>query len=232
MDLKTILNNVLGQSGFLQKGGFSTSADPDDIQMVAIANRTAYEIMNYFLWSNLRTQAQINMQSGQSRYQLPPDYQDFVPDSAWETEGERQVEWPVPDGRWFLYKFTSYSDGGTYRVKKYGNEIEIHDANTDEAFNYEYISKWVVVDEQGARKELFTADSDTFLLDDQLLILGIQAHWQQAKLMPSYTEHFGNYQRKMHEAIGRDSSGSKIGGVCGYGNWIKSRSPYYPLYRK
>jgi len=120
MDLKNILNNVLAQSGFLERGSFTTSADPDDKQMIAIANRVAYEIMNYFAWTDLRTASQINILPGQSRYQLPGDYQDLVPNSAWESEGERQVEWPVPDGRWYMYKYTAYSAGGTYRIRKYG----------------------------------------------------------------------------------------------------------------
>jgi len=231
MDLKVILNNVLAQSGFLEKGGFTTSADPDDKQMVAIANRVAYEIMNYFQWNELRTTSQISVNPGQSRYQLPVDYQDLVPNSAWEDEGERQVEFPVPNDRWFLYKYTSYSAGGTYRIRKYGNEIEvISDAEDNTSFSYEYISKWVVLDDEGARKELFTVDTDTFLLDDQLLVLGIQAHWQQAKLMPSYTEHFGNYSRKLAEAIGRSNAGKTIGGRAS-GSGMGRRSPYYPLYR-
>jgi hypothetical protein len=232
MDLKTILNNVLAQSGFLERGGFTTSADPDDKQMVAIANRVAYEIMNYYRWPELRKASVINLQSGQDRYKLPNDFQDFVPNSAWEGEGERQVEWPVPNNRWYLYKFSAYSDGGTYRVKKYGDEIEVRDAETGNSFDYEYVSKWVIEDSQGARKEFFTQDTDKFLLDDQTLILGIQAHWQQSKQMQGYQEHFANYRTKLTEAIARASGGTTIGGASGGGDWIASRSPYYPLYRR
>jgi hypothetical protein len=67
-------------------------------------------------------------------------------------------------------------------------------------------------------------------MDDQLLILGIQAHWMQTKLMPQYMEHMGNYNRKMTEAIGRNVGGSKIGGVCS-GRFGRG-APYYPLWRK
>jgi len=230
MNLKDILNNTLAQSGFLERGSFTTASDPDSLQMVAIANRAAYEIRDYFKWTELRKQAEINIQPGQSRYQLPADFQDLVPNSAWEGDGERQVEWPVPDGRWFMYKFTSYSAGGTYRIRKYGDEIEvISDAEDSTAFSYEYISKWVVQDAQGARKESFTADDDEFILDDQVLVLGIQAHWAQTKLMPQYQEWYANYNRKMQEAIGRSSSGKTIGG---FQRGIGRRSPYYPTWQK
>ena len=129
-----------------------------------------------------------------------------------------------------MYKYTSYSAGGTYRIKKYGNEIEvISDAEDNTSFQYEYVTKWVVQAGDGSRKELFTDDTDTFILDDQLLILGIQAHWMQTKMMPQYHEHMGNYSRKMSEAIGRSNSGRTIGGSS---RGMGRRDPYYPLWRK
>ena len=141
MILKDMLNQVLLQSGFLERGGFTGSSDVDDKQMVAIANRAAIEIMNFWTWPELRTSFNIPLNTGQNRYTLPADYQDLVPNSAWETNGERIVDFPVPDNLWFMYKFTDWSDGGTLRVRKYGNEIEVHDPTSGEAFDIEYISK-------------------------------------------------------------------------------------------
>jgi hypothetical protein len=129
-----------------------------------------------------------------------------------------------------MYKFTNWSDGGTLRVRMYGNEIEVHDIDAGQSFTFEYVSKWVVKAQDATPKELFSEDTDTFDLDDQLLILGIQAHWQQAKLMPSYQEHFANYYRKMAEAIGRASGGRTIGGTGQ--RYAGDESPYYPLWRK
>ena len=236
MTLDEIISQVLMQSGFLKKDGYAGSNDPDDLQMVAIANRAAHEIMNYWLWPTLRRTYRITMQATedpsdpdaemQTRYLLPEDYQDLVPNSAWEVEGERPVDFPVADNDWFMYKFTSWGDGGTLRVRKYGNEIEIHDPVAGQAFDFEYISKWPIEDEEGQRKEYFTADTDTWVLDDQLLILGLQAHWMQTKLMPQYIEHFGNYQRKMAEAIGRANAGQTIGGCPR----PLRRDPYTPLW--
>ena len=228
MVLKDILNNVLSQSGFIEKDTFTSAADIDDKQMISIANRVAYEIKNYFMWPELSKSNEVTLIEGVLRYKLPDDFQDFVPDSAWETDGSRQVEWPTPNNRWYMYKFSTLSDGGVYRVKKYGNEIELYDVQGGAKFSYEYISKWVVKNEQGGLKESFTDDADSFILDDQLLVLGIQAHWQQAKQMPSYAEHFGNYDRKLSEAIGRSSSARTIGGYRRPN--INCRSPYTPLY--
>jgi hypothetical protein len=227
MNLLQILNNVLTQSGFLEKPSFTTNADPDDKQMVSIANRVVYEILNFYDWSSMKRDTTIQLITGQTQYQLPADYQSICPDSAWETDGSRKVDLPTPSGRWYLYKFSAFSDGGVLRARFYGDKIEIHDSNTGEEFSIEYISKFPVYDSLGNQQEFFTDDSNTWLLDDQLLILGIQAHWQQAKLMPSYNEHFNNYLKKMGEAVSRDAGGQTIGGG---GLKLGSRSPYTQLY--
>lgn len=229
MTLVQMLNQVLLQSGFLERSSFVSSADPDDKQMIAIANRVAQEIKNYFPWDILRKPFEITMQDGQIRYLLPNDFQSLVADSAWEVDGQRQVEWPVPSGRWFEYKFTNWSDGGTLRVRMYGNEIEIHDIEPGQSIEFEYVSKYPILSEAGEAKEFFTADDDTWVLDDQVLILGIQAHWMQTKLMPQYMEHFGNYNKKMSEYIGRSTGSRTIGGL---GRYHGRGAPYYPLYRK
>ena len=231
MELKDLLNEVMMQSGFLERGSFFSSADPDDKQMVSIANRVSIEIMNHFPWPELRKTGSFTMNEGQSRYQLPADFQTLVADSAWEENGERMVEFPVPSNRWFMYKFTNWSDGGTLRVRMYGNEIEVHDVSDGEGFDYEYVSKWCITAADGSVKERFTADTDSFNLDDQLFILGVQAHWQQAKLMPSYAEHMQNYMRKMAEAIGRANGARTIGGIPN-DQYFGNRSPYYPLWRR
>ena len=228
MTLVDILNSVLEQSGFLSRNSYAGSSDPDDKQMVAIANRAAYEIMNYYKWDTLRTTFTVN-QNSSTRYNLPADYQEMVANSAWETDGNKPVEFPVPDRRWFMYKFTNWSDGGMIRMRRYGNQLEIHDPQPGEQFEFEYISKWCITAQDGQRKEFFTADTDVFALDSQLLILGVQAHWMQTKLMPQYNEHFANYMSKMNEAIGRSTGAKTIGGV-GAGHFYNG-SPYYPLYR-
>lgn len=228
MTLVDILNNVLEQSGFLSRNSYAESSDPDDKQMVAIANRAAYEIMNFYKWGELRTTFTVNQIADTTRYNLPADYQTMVADSAWEVGGNRIVEFPVPDRRWYMYKFSNWSDGGMKRVRRYGNQLEIHDVDPGQSFEFEYISKWCIQAADGSRKEFFTLDDDEFLLDSQLLTLAIQAHWMQTKLMPQYTEHFANYMSKMNEAIGRSTGAKTIGGI---GSGGINDSPYYPLYR-
>lgn len=231
MNIRQSLNQVLAESGFLEKTVyFSPNADIDDKQMAAIANRTQQEIRDYFPWTELRTDSQITQQEGVTRYALPEDFRSFVAESMWQGDGNRKAEFPVPDGRWFEYKFTSIGDAGTRRIRKYGNEIEIIQPQDGEIIQYEYISKYAVETDQQIRKEYFTEDTDSFRLDHQLLVLGIQAHWAKTKLLPQANDWFANYQAKLREAIGR-SSGARVAGGVQSGSLGNQFSPYYPLWR-
>ncbi len=67
--------------------------------------------------------------------------------------------------------------------------------------------------QDSAGVEQFSVDTDTFLLNDQVLTLGIQAHWMQTKMMPQYQEMMVNYVKKMGAAIGRDGVRNTVGGT-------------------
>jgi hypothetical protein len=236
MNLLQILNSVLAESSFLEKGSFAGSNDPDDKQMVAIANRAAREIRDFYDWSAMASTFTLTIipfagksSVPQSLYDLPDDYRSLVPDSVWETDGSRKADLPVPRNRWFMYKYSSLTDSGTMRARIYGNQIEVNEPNLGESFQMEYISKYTVQDSDLSYKELFNEDTDTFRLNDNILILGVQAWWARGKMMPMAEQWYDDYQTKLIEAVGRDNAGQTIGGNAFS---IDRRSPYYPLYRR
>ena len=235
MTLLEILNNVLAESGFLTKTSFATNQDPDDKQMVAIANRTITELRDFYPWSSLRSDFQISPpdddDSEMVTFALPGDFRSFCADSSWELDGSRMLEWPVPSSRWFLYKFSSFSSGGLGRVRQYGNTVQIQSPGNWQPFEFEYISKFAVRGANGTQKEYFTADTDTPVLDDRLVTLGIQANWAETKLLPQAGIWKQNYMQKTAEAIGRDTGAKTIGPNTVDGVSAARGAPYYPLWR-
>jgi hypothetical protein len=226
MQIVDMLNNVLAQSGFLKRGQFFNSADVDDVQMTAISNRVALEIGGFYPWGTLRIPFQIDLIEGQEDYDLPAGLKWIVSDSSWETDGSRPVDDHISDQMWYQYKFSSLTSGGTIRARQYGDKLQVQEPFAGGEISFEYVSEFLVTSTIGTPKPLFTEDSDLWVLDDQLLILGIQAHWMQTKLMPQYMEHMSNYRAKMNEAIGRDAVRNTVGGVGGR----LRRDPYTKLW--
>ncbi len=225
--LVTMLNEVLGEAGFLERTSFADSPDPDDKQMVHIANRVVEDIRSFYDWSLLAKTHHVTIVGGQDRYPLPDDYYSVVSDSAWETNGSRKCDFPVPRNRWFMYKFSSLTDAGTVRARLYGNVIQINDPSVATEIDLEYVSKYVVTDSAGTPKEKFTKDTDLFVLDDELLIKGVKARWAGTKMMPMAKDWKDEFQEELRFHVGLDSSGQTIGG----GPTRDRRGPYYPLWR-
>jgi hypothetical protein len=230
MALIDILNDVLAQSSFLERSSFANSSDPDDKQMVAIANRTQIEVREFYPWMLARKVLVIPLVSGQTEYALPADFSEIVPDSAWETDGSRKIDVPVPDTRWYMYKFSTLSDAGTLRARVYGKTLEVQkDFAGTNSITLEYDSTSSIESGTGTPKEKFTEDTDVWLLDEEVLTLGIQANWAVAKMLPQANAWMQNYMDNMGEAVGRTTGGQTIGGP-GYWRGIR-RPPYTPLWK-
>jgi hypothetical protein len=168
--------------------------------------------------------------SGQTEYALPADFSEIVPDSAWETDGSRKIDVPVPDTRWYMYKFSTLSDAGTLRARVYGKTLEVQkDFAGTNSITLEYDSTSSIESGTGTPKEKFTEDTDVWLLDEEVLTLGIQANWAVAKLLPQANAWMQNYMDNMGEAVGRTTGGQTIGGP-GYWRGIR-RPPYTPLWK-
>jgi hypothetical protein len=208
-----ILNNVLSQSGFLVRPTFFNSADPDDLQMAAIANRVLLEVAGFYGWSSYRVPYQIDLQEGQELYPLPSDLKWIIGDSSWETDGSRKVDDHISDNEWYQYKFSSLTSGGIIRARVYGNNLEVQEPFVGGQISFEYITEYAVTTELGQMKEEFDNDADLFILDDQLLTLGVQAHWAETKMLPQADKWGANYMQKMNEAISRDGVRNTIGGT-------------------
>lgn len=229
MNLKDILNSVLLESGFVEKDQFAQTTDPDDKQMVAIANRVSQEIMKWAQWSVLKKDHTVVMTDSLT-YPLPTDFLHLVADSVWEVDGSRQVELPTPNGRWYMYKFSAFSDGGTLRARLYGDTIELYDTQSGEDFIFEYVSNMCITDVNGVPKPYFTMDNDIFILDEETIVRGVQAKWAKTKMMPQADEWRGEYFTTMSGAVARDVGARTIGGLGGDGRM--NESPYYPLWQR
>ena len=110
----------------------------------------------------------------------------------------------------------------------YGDKIEINEPGIASEISLEYVSKYVVLDSDGNSKEFFTSDTDTFKLDDNTLVKGIQGYWAEAKMMPQAQKWLSDFNKEIAKQVGIDNGGQTIGGL---GQGMERRSPFYPLWR-
>jgi hypothetical protein len=118
----------------------------------------------------------------QNLYDLPVDWQRQIPQTEWN----RTQRWPLLGPRssqeWQTYKSGIVSAGPRQRFRILNNQLAINPSPPDgQTLSFEYISNGWVEGADGVAKAEITADTDTFIFTDSLLITGLKSQWMTAK---------------------------------------------------
>lgn len=170
-------------------------------EMAEVVNTAAQQILDEYDWSRLIRTATVTG-DGSGAFPLPSDYNRMVRDANLWTNG---LTWnpsqQVSDfNQWLEYQ--SYQvDTWQSRWAVFGGELNIMPTlPTGEILRFGYISSSIV---NGADATQFTADSDTFVLDDRLLKLGIIWNWKKTKGF-DYQPELAEYAEDMSKKRFRD----------------------------
>ena len=115
-------------------------------------------------------------------YDLPPDYETITDNTHWDKTKHWQMLGPVDAQQWQWLKSGYISTGPRVRWRILGNEFQIWPPyNTQEYLGFEYRSRGFVKDATGQVKNSFTADTDTTVLDDTIIVLATKLKYFQIK---------------------------------------------------
>jgi len=186
-----------------------TSDDAFAMEMAELANDCAEYIAAQYDWRKLHT---LKTQAGDgttTAFDLPTDY-DRMPIKAavFRTSTTRPM-CPINDlDAWLLNRLQSISSPeGEWIIL--GGQINTFPAMaaTDNAKFY-YITNLIVHPSAGSNKALFTADTDSFVLRENLLRLCMIWKWRHNKGY-DYAEDMQNFEIALAQEIARDK-GSHI----------------------
>ena len=115
-------------------------------------------------------------------YDLPSDYETITDNTHWDKTKHWQMLGPVDAQQWQWLKSGYISTGPRVRWRILGNEFQIWPPyNTQEYLGFEYRSRGFVRDSAGNVKNSFTADTDTTVLDDDVIALATKLKYFQIK---------------------------------------------------
>ena len=125
--------------------------------------------------------------------------------TIWDRTDRLPVIGPINSREWQGLKAVVMT-GPRYQFRIRGGNLMVNPvpvAGHDWAF--EYISKnWILGIDGTTYKSIFTLDTDTFLLPDTLLLMGLRWRWMREKGL-DYSELFATYEAQIKDAIGRDA---------------------------
>jgi len=143
-------------------------------------------------------------------YDLPPDYETITDNTHWDKTKHWQMLGPVDAQQWQWLKSGYISTGPRVRWRILGNEFQIWPPyNTQEYLGFEYRSKGFVRSATGEVKNSFTADTDTTVLDDTVMVLGTKLKYFQIKSFDT-TSLQQDYNRYLSVAKANDKGSATL----------------------
>ncbi len=117
-------------------------------------------------------------------YNLPAGFDRMISDTNWDRTDHWRNMGPKSQQEWQWLQGGVISTGPRERFQIYGNKLRFFPAPSA-ALNmaFAYVSNYTVIASGGttATKETFTADTDTCIFRDELMVKALKYHWKQSK---------------------------------------------------
>lgn len=174
------------QRALREKAEFNTPStiinnqDPSAVRLRAIAERNGRNLMRLHVWQAMQQTYTFPTVNGTADYALPTDFQRFLNLTDWDRTNFRPLRGPVSPAEWEVLRSGTLSVASQifsfFRVS--GNLFSIYPTPTTvRTIAYQYIGKnWVYPSGSGASPtaDYFANDTDTCILDDDLMVMGIR----------------------------------------------------------
>lgn len=191
---------------------FFSSTATFEMEMTNLLNEVATDICKTADWQGLTKIHTITGDGATTAFDKPSDYdrmllgQDMSDSASWfwnYTNVPDMTTWitiqngfylgATPPGWWMLF----------------GDQFQFAPAPADGSrAMFPYISNLIARDNNGEPKSSFTTDSDTFVLDERLLTLGVIWKWRELKNL-DFAGDQANFEKAFSEAATRDK-GSRV----------------------
>jgi len=209
MTLLSVAREVAAKIGMEIPAVVASSTEREHIELLSVFNEMAQRIARGHDWQKLSTIATVTGDGSTEDFSLPTDYDRMlVKSQVWSSSLETPLSHISDLDKWLGFEVQSF-DFVINAWTVYGDLFRIKPAlAAGVTAKYFYQSNLIIAPDTGDNKALFTADTDTFRLDEQLLKLGVIWQWRENKGLP-YAEDMANFEELKERLVARDK-GSRI----------------------
>ena len=144
------------------------------------------------------------------KYALPSDYDAIVPRTQWDKSKHWEMLGPENAQQWEWLLSGYISTGPRIRWRLYGDYFQIWPGtSTNEFLGFEYRSKGWATAADGTVKNSFTADTDTCIYPDRVMVLSTKLKYFQAKGFDT-TALFRDYMTELETSMAQNISGANL----------------------
>ena len=190
MTLLTICQDAAKLIGITAPDAVTSSTDTSTIQLSAVANQEGRAQVQKYRWEVLIKEGShttIAAESQGAMTAIATDFGRFSNNTLWNRTTNRRYFGPITDSEW--QRILAVVSGGItnyFRIR--GGKLLMHPTPTvGQSVKFEYVSKnWVdTAGGAAANADKFTADSQTTVLEEELVILGVVWRFLQRAITAS-----------------------------------------------
>ena len=209
MTILSVCQDVATKIGIDVPSVVYTGTSQELIELQDLANTMAKRIAQAHDWELLSAIATYTGDGSTEDFSLVTGYGRMPKDGrVWSSALETPLTHITSRDRWLGLDIQSF-DFVINAWIIYGGQIHIKPAlATGTTAKHFYQSNLIVVPSAGSNKVAFTADDDTFRLDEELLKLGMIYQWKADHGQP-YAEHQNDYEERF-EQLSTTDPGAKL----------------------
>lgn len=211
MSLLTIIQSVTGLLSLPTPSQVVDSTDRQVLQLYQIANEEGLELSARHTWQALTNEFTFTTTNADVQVAaIPSDFDRWLPNSFFNRTTRRPITGPISPRQWQWIKAQPvYSTVYLAFRERTNSFLFAPQPPAGQAIYGEYISTNWAQSATGTGQTSFQADSDTTLLSERLMILGIRWRFLKAKGL-EYAEDMDTYERAVEQVSAHDGGASML----------------------
>ena len=202
--------NVADFTGFERPVTVIDNTDPIARQLLALAQREGKQLMRTSDWAILKKEHTFSTSSGTAAYALPSDFDRLVLETSYNRSDNDILTGPISSAEYQLVNHGMATTGTTekFRLKAASNALKFEldpTPSSTQTIGFEYVSTQFCQSSGGSGQAVWTADTDTGILDETTMEMGITWRFKAAHGL-DYAEDFRQYQLEVRQAVARNGS--------------------------
>ena len=210
MTLLTICQEAAKIIGITAPDAVTASTDTSVIQLEAAVNQEGRAQVRKYKWEVLIKEGSHTTLAAESQgamTSIASDFGRFSNNTLWNRTTDRKYYGPITGSEWQEIKAVVSGGITNYFRIRTGNLLMNPTPTAGQSVNFEYVSKnWV--DTSGgstANADKFSGDSQTTVLEEELIVLGVVWRFLKLKGLP-YEQQFMDYQTRLTEYTNQDGA--------------------------
>ena len=211
MTLLQICKDAADELSINRPSAIVGSSSTDAQKLLRYCNRVGYRLMKGVVWQGLRKEQTFTGVASETQTAiLPSDFDRFIPETFWDRTNVHLISGPVSAAQWQSLKANSYSDSTRPKFAYRGNAVLIIPTlGGGESLAFEYVSSNWAQSAASAAQSKFQADTDTALIDEELITLGVIFEYLDGEGQPT-AKALAEYEDRLNTLIANDQPDAGI----------------------